>query len=482
MKRTLLVPTSIVVVLAAGGYLIDRAREKQQSLVSGYFESQPTLAASRLGGRVEQILVREGDTVKSGQPLVRLEANSFAATFEASQMAAEGAKQQFAETKIGNRPEDIARQEASVREAKAAYDRLINGPLPEEIRAARAKLAESNALYRKALAGSRPEEIASARAAANVAQEKYRQAMRGLTREEIAELKARLDAAVADESLTEKQADRLKRLADEGAIAKQEYDTAQSTYDQARARAEDAAQAYKRGLDGTPKEELAQARETFRQARAQLDLALNGTRKEDIEAAYQEAVAADQSLKLLLRGSRTEDIQAAKARLDQASETLLELRRGNRAEDVARSQAASRQAELEVKSLAETLKESVVYAPRDGQVDRVLVSTGDLVAAGGSVAQLSYPDDIWLRVYLPEAQLPKVKVGDSADLAVDGIAGTVVGTVESISTVGEFTPANLQSPEERGKQVFGIRIRLSKPDVRVKAGMYVTVKRVGKWP
>jgi HlyD family secretion protein len=53
--------------------------------------------------------------------------------------------------------------------------------------------------------------------------------------------------------------------------------------------------------------------------------------------------------------------------------------------------------------------------------------------------------------------------------------------VESIATRGEFTPANLQTPDERGKQVFGVRLRLKTTDKNVKAGMYSTVKRMGQW-
>lgn len=64
----------------------------------------------------------------------------------------------------------------------------------------------------------------------------------------------------------------------------------------------------------------------------------------------------------------------------------------------------------------------------------------------------------------------------------DGIDGLIKGRVESIDQSGQFTPANLQSPDERAKQVFGIRIRLAQPDARVKAGMYATVKRMGSWP
>jgi hypothetical protein len=53
--------------------------------------------------------------------------------------------------------------------------------------------------------------------------------------------------------------------------------------------------------------------------------------------------------------------------------------------------------------------------------------------------------------------------------------------VDSVSTQGEFTPANLQTPDDRGKQVFGVRLRLATPDLRVKAGMAATVKQIGGW-
>lgn len=482
MNRRLIFFALVAAVLGYGGYLIDRSREAKQSLLSGYFESQPTLAASRLEGRVKQILVKEGDTVKAGQPLVQLETDSYAATFDANKMAAEQAKQEFAETAKGPRPEDIDKQEAAVREAQANLDRLVNGPLPEEIRAARAKFGEAQAQYKKVLAGSRPEEIASARAAANVALEKYRQSLRGLTREEIAQLKARVDAASADEALAKLQVSRQRILFDQGAIAKKDYDAAVATYKEDVAHTQDANEAYVRAVEGTPKEELEQAKEGYRQAQAQLDLTLRGSRSEDIEAAKQEMLNADQNLKLLLRGSREEDVRAARARLDQAMAALLELKRGNRSEDVAKAKAAAHQAEFQAKSIADTLKEQVVYADKDAQVDRVLVADGDLVPVGGPVIQLGYPDDIWFRVYVPEEQLSKVTAGDIADLAVDGVPGIVKGKVESIATSGEFTPVNLQSPEERGNQVFAVRIRLAAPDSRVKAGMYVTVKKVGRWP
>ncbi len=426
-------PVVAILVIAAiltGGYYIDRNRKAKESLLSGYFESQPAIASSRIGGRVVKILIHEGDSVKAGQPLVQLEDTSFATNYESQKQAEEQARQQYLETARGSRPEEIAKARQAVAEAQWNYDKLRNG--------------------------SRPEEVAAAQANADVALAKLQAAERGLTKEERAGLKARLDAALADEDNARKQLARTQFLYDQGAVPKQQLDTAISTAGQSSAHRRDAEETYRRAQLGTPKEELAQARQAYRQALAQLKLTREGSRKEDIEAA--------------------------RAHLGQLGSALEELTRGNRPEDIAKAHAAHMQAALQAKSTAENLREHVVSATSDANVDRILVADGDLLTANAPVVQLSNPADIWLRIYMPESELRRVKVGDDADLVLDGVDGIVKAVVETIATQGEFTPANLQSPEERGRQVFAVRLRLARSDPRVKAGMYATVRRVGQWP
>jgi len=472
----------IAAIVVGGGYVVDRERRATESLLSGYFESQPSIASSRLGGRVVQILVREGDTVKKGQPLVRMEDASYRSSYEAQKQAEEQARQQYLETARGPRPEEIEQARQAAAEAQANFDKLRNGSRPEDIQSARDRLAQTEAIYQKMVAGSRPEEIAAAHATADLALAKLQQAQRGLTREERAELKARLDAARAAQDLANKQLTRTQALYQQGAAPKQEYDSALSAQQQAAAATRDAAQTYKRAMEGTPREELDQARDGYRQALAQLQLVKKGNRPEDIEAARQDMLMARENLILAVKGPRKEDIDAAKAHLDQMNAALAELLKGSRAEDIAKAKAAQQEVALQAKSTGENLQERTVYAPEDTIVDRVLVADGDLMTPNAPVVQLSDPTDIWLRVYVPEAQLKKIRVGDDAELAIDGVSGIVKAKVESIATQGEFTPANLQTPEERGKQVFGVRLRLAATDLRVKAGMYATVRKVGGWP
>jgi multidrug resistance efflux pump len=199
-------------------------------------------------------------------------------------------------------------------------------------------------------------------------------------------------------------------------------------------------------------------------------------------ACASRASAARQNLNLLLRGTRPEDLRAAEARLAQARATLDALQAGSRREQIRQAQAAARAAMAAARSAEDNLKERVLRAPQDGVVERILIAVGDLVQPATPVARMADPNDLWLRVYVPESNLAKLSVGSEASLQVDGVGGSVPARVESIATRGEFTPANLQTPEERGKQVFGVRLRLKQPDPRVKAGMYATVKRIGNWP
>jgi HlyD family secretion protein len=160
--------------------------------------------------------------------------------------------------------------------------------------------------------------------------------------------------------------------------------------------------------------------------------------------------------------------------------TLDALRAGSRKEQIRQARAAAEAAAASARGAADTLRERVLRAPRDAVVERLLVAVGDLVSPATPVVRLADPNDLWIRVYVPEAHLAQVAVGSDAALRVDGITEPVPARVESIATRGEFTPANLQTPEERGKQVFAVRLRLAHPDPRVKAGMYASITRLGE--
>lgn len=465
--------------LGLGGWYVDARRQRERSRLSGVFEAEPTDAATRLGGRVVRILAEEGRKVAPGTAIVVLEAQASQDQTKALEWEAEAARAAWEMALHGPRKEEIARQAAALREAEATYEKMRNGPRIEEIEAARAKLREAEALFQEAITGPRMEEVARARAAEEVTRARLAQAERGPTVEERSELRARLDAARSQAALAGADLHRAEALYGQGAVSLQFLDAARSAARVAQARAREAEEAWRRAELGTPREELEQARQAYREAKASLDLVLAGSRIEEKRAAAARVAAARANLKALLRGSRPEDIAAARAKVAQARAALQELRKGSRVEALAQARYQKLAAAARARAAVITQAEEVVRAPLPCVVERILVAVGDLVPPGGVVARLQDPDNIWLRVYVPEADLASVQPGVRAELQVDGVPDVVPAVVASVATTGEFTPANLQTPEERGKQVFAVKLQLAHPDARIKPGMAATVRRLG---
>ena len=123
MKRPnprLLIPLVLIAVFGGGGWYIDAKRAKERAVLTGFFENQPTQIASRLSGRVAKILVKEGDSVRTGQTLLELETLPAQEETAAKLATAEQARQQLQETTHGPRPEEMRKQEAVVAEQTAA--------------------------------------------------------------------------------------------------------------------------------------------------------------------------------------------------------------------------------------------------------------------------------------------------------------------------------------------------------------------------
>jgi HlyD family secretion protein len=422
---------TVLMLLIVGGIIwyVETVRQSEHSVLSGFFEDQPTQISTRVAGKVSEILVAEGDSVKAGQTLITLDSTPDISQQQAKAAASEQALEQLRELKNGPRQEDIQKQQAAVAEAEANLANLADGP--------------------------RPSEIAEAQAAERSAAARYAAAKRGPTVEEIAEAKGKYDSALAAESLAKKDAARYTSLFALDAITKQQNDESQATLAEATANRQDLYQAWQRSVKGTPSDELEDSHQSYLQAKAALDL--------------------------VLAGSRTEDIAATRAKLAEARASLSELIAGTRPEDIIQARLAYKAAEAEENSAAIDIADRTVKAPYNGFIDNIPVSIGDLVSPGQALVRLDNPSDIWIRVYIPEYELSKAVVGADVKLKIDSLAAPVDGNVESVASHGEFTPANLQSPDERGKQVYAVRIRMKHSSPAVKAGMDATVTRIGSW-
>jgi multidrug resistance efflux pump len=118
-----------------------------------------------------------------------------------------------------------------------------------------------------------------------------------------------------------------------------------------------------------------------------------------------------------------------------------------------------------------------VIAPSTATVEVLDVRPGDLIAPNTPVATLLEKDQIYVRIYIPETEIGRVKLGQKTEVRVDSFPKEVFeGVVEQINQQAEFLPRNVQTREERVHQVFGVKIRISDPAGRVLAGMAADVK------
>ena len=420
----------VICVLGTITYYTEQKRQEEKSILSGIFENQPTLAASRISGRVLEIVAKEGTRVSRGTLLLKLDPGPLLT--------------------------DVQVLESQLRESQANLQKLKNGYRKEEIESQQAVVSELQSNLAKLQNGNRQEEIAVAQAASQQAYTNWQKLKNGYRPEELASAKAKLEGAEATLNQAHQEDGRYAELYRVGAVSLQNYERVHEQYLVAKANRDNLQNSYRQLQNGYQYEDVKNAEFAYRQANEQLNLLKAGNRYEDIEMAKQKLNQAQQVLKIYQQGYRQEDILAA--------------------------EASVKTKKLQLKSAQETLSEYKVYSPINGIVDKELVSVGDLTSAGQSLIKISNIQDIWIKVYLPQKDLSLVKVGDKAILHVDSL-GTenIEAVINNISSQGEYTPVNLQTPEERSQQVYAIKLCLAKPDKRIKAGMTACVKSMGEW-
>jgi len=173
------------------------------------------------------------------------------------------------------------------------------------------------------------------------------------------------------------------------------------------------------------------------------------------------------------------ELEAALAAHDQARATVRErrlalqlLRKGARQERVDEAQARLQGALARLSSAKERSGYATLVAPISGVVLSKSVEPGEQVAAGTPVVTLGNLEQCWLKGYIPETELGRVKLGQRARVTTDGHPGRVFeGKVSFISSEAEFTPKSVQTQKERVKLVYRIKISLANPGMELKPGM-----------
>lgn len=457
----------VLVVLAVIAWLVIRNQNDQNGPLkaSGAIEGVTVKVAPEMAGRVADVLVEQGQAVRTGDPLLRLDPSLLAAqrayaaagvesamsAAQTAQTAYEAALAQYditltaaraADSKtrisdwIGKRPDyfdqpawyfsreeqiaaaqvEVTSAEANLKSAQAGLEKVVQDLDNADFLAAEARLANARIAYLVA-------KDVSARA--QVSEQKIRP--------EDVDVKCppwlqcyRVKIGIA------------KKISgqDENLL-----DASQEAHDAAKDELEDAQKAYN-GLLST------QAARDVTDARARLALA-----RERLE------IARDR-LSMLRAGDESPQVTAAAMAVEQAKSAT------------AQAQDAVRQAEANLALLDTQMSKLEIAAPSNGIVLNRSVEPGEFIQPGASAIELVRLDMLTITVYIPEDRYGQISLGQKAELTANSFPGeTFDATVIYISDRAEFTPRNVQTMEGRSTTVYAIKLRLDDPGGKLKPGM-----------
>lgn len=383
MKRAWIV-IGIAAVVAVAVWLIYRSvneRPDDRILLSGNIELTEISIAFKVPGKLIERTVDEGDNVKKGMLIARIDRDQLLRTQEREKAGLGSSRQQLEEALSS-----VEWQEKT---------------LEADIEQRRADLKAYEAQYEELIHGSRPQEIRDAKAAVDSAQAEYARASNDWKR--------------------------MQMLYQRDEISALQFDQYRRNYEAAEA-----------GL---------------RSAKEKSELVVIGPREEQIAAAAAQ-------------------VKRARAGLQAAEANEIELRR-RRQEVAARREEVKRQI-AQVGVVASQLDDTIATSPIDGVVLVKAAEIGEVLAPGSTVVTVGDIDHPWLRGYLNERDLGRVKLGAKARITTDSFPGkSYWGYVSFISSQAEFTPKQIQTFEERVKLVYRIKIEVANPERELKLNMPV---------
>ena len=228
-------------------------------------------------------------------------------------------------------------------------------------------------------------------------------------------------------------------------------------------------------------------------AQKNLDLALAGARREDVAAARARVKALGAAASLSERNCTREkklghatslqrvDQLCSQATVDAAEKVaaqkeLERLLAGTRAEEIAVYRAQLATAEAQVAEARRALAHCVLKAPSEAVIRARLKEPGDMVSSAAPVVEMALMNPLWVRAWVDEVNLDKVKPGMTVTVVSDSYPDrTFKGTVGFVSTVAEFTPKSVQTEAVRTSLAYEVRVTVTEASDFLRLGMPVTV-------
>jgi len=131
--------------------------------------------------------------------------------------------------------------------------------------------------------------------------------------------------------------------------------------------------------------------------------------------------------------------------------------------------------EAQGKLLRRQINDAIVKAPINGTITTRYYDMGETIPPNAPLAEIIDLSKMWAKVYVSETFLPKIKIGQSAQVKIDGVDQTLSGTVGWISAKSEFTPKYILTEESRTALVYAVKINIDNPDGVLKHGMPVSI-------
>lgn len=362
------------------------------------------------GGIVEEVLVKEGDVVKKGQSLVRLQHEDLKLAVITDEAGLQSAKIKLEQSKQKTKATDLASAQAKLESARASLDGLYAGPTAAELADAQARVTSARATLQKIKDGPTETEIANARQ----------------------RLESSKNALWSSQSNRDAICGRVKHPDEDPGCS------------QARA-------------------SVQQQDASVQIAQNDLDKLLAGPNANDVTVAEQSLRQAEAGLAKLRQGPTASQIAQAEASVTQAQASLDALLADPDTLAVQLAEIGVTQAEAKLKQSRLRLEQATLTTPMDGMVTTVNAVVGQTVGGGSNPIQLVDLSQLQIVAQVSELDRVKLKEGQPVTITLDAVTGvTLRGQVLRISPTGT---------SHNGVVNFPVTVQVTASDPKVAPGM-----------
>jgi HlyD family secretion protein len=214
----------------------------------------------------------------------------------------------------------------------------------------------------------------------------------------------------------------------------------------------------------------------IRKARADVEAAAAEARNAEVTYARFHLLAVEDLISKQEEDNARAAKESADAQLAAAKEALALAVAGSREEDIESAKAVLKGNEAELALAKQELSYAYLHTPSDGIIQVRIMEPGDMASPQKPVYTLALTDPLWVRAYLPETELGKIRLGMRAEVMTDSFPGkSYEGWVGFISPTAQFTPKSVETSEVRTNLVYQVRVFVCNPRNELRLGMPATV-------